>query len=465
MAFFHPCQKIVNPIYSDRLFPNKTLLILPSVPGLSGRASLGLLPPVEAEQSTSSVNTPVTTLPSEMERLLSDQNAPHLPKVGDIIEGTVITVSKNEVLLDLGGVQTGLVRGRELLDESGEYSNLKPGDLVAATVLEAENEKGLVELSFRSAGHQKAWGELNRLYQTGEVIEVPVTDANRGGLMVKVGRIDGFLPVSQLTPEHYPRVEGGDKSRILELLQKFNGQLFRVKVIDVNETENKLIVSEKAGWAKEQASLVAGYKTGDVIEGKVTGVVDFGAFVEFGQHLEGLIHISELAWQRVDNPRELLQVGQTIKAMIIGIDGTKISLSIKRLTEDPWMKAVERYTVGQVVTGKVLKLNPFGAFVELDPEIHGLAHISELSSKPIKTSGEILKEGESRTFKVISIDPNQHRLGLSIKQLDDGAPTTAEGERISDPALAGISLDNQPTTASAEPTPPPATPPPPSPEA
>lgn len=388
---------------------------------------------------------PTPTAPvSEMERLLADQQAPVLPKVGDIIDGTVISVSKNEVLLDLDGIHTGLVRGRELLDESGEYSELKPGVRAAATVLELENEKGLIEMSFRSAGHQKAWGELARLYEAGEIVEVPVTDANRGGLMVHVGRVDGFLPVSQLTPEHYPRVEGGDKSRILELLQGYVGQIFRVKILDANEEDSKLIVSEKAAWAKEQASLVADFKVGDVVEGKVTGVVDFGGFVEFGPHLEGLIHISELAWQRVENPRDLLKVGETVKALIIAIDGTKISLSLKRLTDDPWMKAVERYSVGQVVTGTVLKLNPFGAFVELDTEIHGLAHISELSAKSIKSAGEVLKEGESRNFKIISIDPTQHRLGLSIKQLDDGAPTTAEGERISDPALAGISLDEEP---------------------
>ncbi len=395
------------------------------------------------------MTNPAPVVTSEMDRLLADQSAPAVPKVGDIVDGTVLSVSKNEVLLDLGGTHTGLVRGRELLDESGEYTNLKISDLAAATVLELENERGLMELSFRSAGHQKAWEELTRLYQTGEVIDVVITDANRGGLMAKVGRIDGFLPVSQLTPEHYPRVEGGDKSRILELLQKFTGQTFRVKVIDVNEVESKLIVSEKSAWAKEQASLVSGFKVGDVIEGKVTGVVDFGAFVEFGPHLEGLIHISELAWQRVDNLRDMVKVGEMIKAMIIGIEGTKISLSLKRLSDDPWIKAVERYTVGQVVTGKVLKLNPFGAFVELDTEIHGLAHISELSSKPIKSAAEVLKDGETRSFKIISIDPAQHRLGLSIKQLEDGAPATAEGERISDPALAGISLDEEEAGAAA----------------
>lgn len=382
---------------------------------------------------------------------MQDESLPRLPSVGDIIEAVVVSISKNEVHLDIGGIATGLVRGKELIDESGETANLKIGDVVGATVLELENEKGVLELSFRSAGHQKAWDELIRLQQTGEVIDVPVLDANRGGLMVKVNHIDGFLPVSQLTAEHYPRVEGGDKQRILDTLQKFVGQPMRVKVLDVNEVDGKLIVSEKAAWAKEQAAIVSTYTVDDVIEGKVTGVVDFGAFVEFGQHLEGLVHISELAWQRVDNPRDLVKVGDTIKAVIIGIDGTKISLSLKRLTDDPWKKAVERYSVGQVVTGKVLKLNPFGAFVELDDEIHGLAHISELSSKSIRSAGEVLKEGDTRQFKIISIESNQHRLGLSIKQLEDGAPTTAEGERVSDPALAGVSLDEEPKKEEAVP--------------
>lgn len=391
------------------------------------------------------MHTPTTqTPPSELEQLLQHESLPRIPQVGDIIQGKIITVSKNEALLDIDGVTTGIIRGKELIDESGETANLKTGDIAQATVLELENEAGQMELSFRSAGHQKAWDELMRLLNSGEVIDTEVIDANRGGLMVKVGRIEGFLPVSQLTPEHYPRVDGGDKQRILEILQSFVGKTMRTKVIDVNEAEEKLIVSEKAAWAKEHAAMVADYKVGDTIEGKVTGVVDFGAFVEFGTHLEGLIHISEIAWQRVDNPRDILKVGETVSALIIGIDGTKISLSLKRLKDDPWKTAVERYTIGQVVKGKVLKLNPFGAFVELDEEIHGLAHISELSKKMIHSAAEVVKEGETREFKIISIEPDSHRLGLSLKQLDDGAPATADGERVSDPALAGVSLEEEP---------------------
>lgn len=393
------------------------------------------------------MSTPTTqTPPSELEQLLQHESLPRIPQVGDIIQGKIISVSKNEALLDIDGITTGIIRGKELVDESGETTNLKTGDIAQATVLELENEQGQMELSFRSAGHQKAWDELMRLLNGGEVIDTEVIDANRGGLMVKVGRIEGFLPVSQLTPEHYPRVDGGDKQRILEILQSFVGKTMRTKVIDVNEAEEKLIVSEKAAWAKEHAAMVADYKVGDTIEGKVTGVVDFGAFVEFGTHLEGLIHISEIAWQRVDNPRDILKVGDQVSALIIGIDGTKISLSLKRLKDDPWKTAVERYTIGQVVKGKVLKLNPFGAFVELDEEIHGLAHISELSKKMIHSAAEVVKEGETREFKIISIEPDSHRLGLSIKQLDDGAPATADGERVSDPALAGVSLDEEPKT-------------------
>lgn len=376
---------------------------------------------------------------------MQDPSLPQLPAVGDIVGGTIVTISKNEALVDIDGITTGIVRGKELFDESGQYINLKTGDAVEATVLELENEQGMMELSFRSAGHQKAWDELMRLMNSGEVIDVTVADANRGGLMVMVGRIEGFLPVSQLTPEHYPRVEGGEKGRILELLQKFAGQIMRVKVIDVNEVDGKLIVSEKAAWAKEHAQIVSGYNVGDTIEGAVTGVVDFGAFVEFGQHLEGLIHISELAWQRVENPREILKIGDNVSAMIIGIEGTKISLSIKRLKDDPWKKAVEKYQIGQVVKGKVLKLNPFGAFVELDAEIHGLAHISELGRKQVRNPADVLKEGETREFKIISIEPDQHRLGLSVKALEEeGVLATASGERVSDPALAGVSLEEEP---------------------
>lgn len=360
----------------------------------------------------------ITIKKSAMEELLASPEQPAVPRGGQVIDATVISVSNNEVHLDIEGLTTGVVRGRELIDESGTYSNIKVGDRVQATVLELENENGEMELSFRQAGHQKAWAELTGLMREEKIISVPVIDANKGGLMVRVGRIEGFLPVSQLTVEHYPRVEGGDKNRILELLSKFVGQELRVKVIDVDETDSKLIVSERAAWEEKQQAVISQYKIGDTIEGKVTGVVDFGAFVEFGDNLEGLVHISELAWQRIDDINNFVKVGDVVQAKIISIDGSKISLSVKALKEDPWQKALEKYKVGQVVAGRVLKINPFGIFVELDQEIHGLAHISELSEQRVSDPSEVVKAGEVYQFKILSIEPENHRLGLSKKEAE-----------------------------------------------
>lgn len=366
-----------------------------------------------------------------MEQLLTEQGFT-LPKEGDVIEGLVMSASKNEVLLDIGGVTVGVIRGPELFDESGMYSDLKVGDVVQATVLELENEKGQLELSFREAGHKIAWDELKELMEEGKIVEATILDANKGGLIVRVGRVSGFLPVSQLTTEHYPRVEGGNKSKILERLSTYIGQNFKVKVIDVNERENKMIVSEKAAWEESQVEVLSKYKVGDAVEGVVTGVVDFGAFVEFDEGLEGLVHISELAWQRIDDPRDIVKVGDKVKAQIIGIDKSKISLSIRRLHTDPWKEAISRYTVGQVVRGKVLKLNPFGAFIELDKEIHGLAHISELSWKKINAPSDVLKVDETCDFKILSIEPDDHRLGLSVKATQEPPKGMKEAEKESE---------------------------------
>lgn len=379
-----------------------------------------------------------------MQELLSSPGAANVPKVGDLIEGMVIATGKREVKLDIPGFTTGVVRGRELFDESGDYSQLKIGDKVLATVLELENENGEMELSFRHAGHQKAWGHLENLRQANNIVSVKVIDANKGGLMIKLGRVDGFLPVSQLAVEHYPRVEGGDKSRILELLKKFIGQNLEVKVITVNDLEEKLIVSERAAWEEKQKDKLDQYHVGDIVEGKISGVVDFGCFVEFGHGLEGLVHISELAWQRIDNPHEAIAVGQKVKAKIINLEGSKISLSFRRLIDDPWKNVAAKYHVDDIVSGKIIKVNLFGLFVELDPEIHGLCHISEISHKPVKDATEVAKPGEVREFKIISMDPQEHRLGLSIKALSSKTPTETTAENKTE---SNTTTDNAKETA------------------
>lgn len=363
----------------------------------------------------SNTNTQDTNNP--MDALLEKTGDLQIPKIGDLVSGTVISISKNEIYLDLAGVTTGIIRGREVYDESDESSNLKINDKATATVIGLDNENGYMELSFREAGHQKAWDKLETLYKTGEIVDSKVIDANKGGLMIKIGNVIGFLPVSQLTVEHYPRIEGGDKNKILGHLKSFVNDVLKTKIIDVDEKDEKLIVSEKAAWDDKQKKVISKYKVGDKVKGHVTGVVDFGAFVEFGENLEGLVHISELAWQRIDNPRDVIKVGDIVDAEIIDIENTKISLSTKKLQKDPWVEVTAKYKIGDKVTGKVLKVNPFGAFVELDNDIHGLVHISELSNKKVSNPENLVTVGKDYEFMILTIEPKHHRLGLSLKAL------------------------------------------------
>ncbi|NQV90095.1 S1 RNA-binding domain-containing protein [Candidatus Uhrbacteria bacterium] len=362
---------------------------------------------------------------SEFEQLLLEGPYLNIPQVGDVVTGTVIGTGRREVRIDLGGIATGVVRGKELFAESSEYANLEPGTEVEATVMEMENEGGEVELSFRFAGQQKAWEEIRAFFTSGEIIETKILEANKGGLIVRVNTVNGFLPVSQLSPEHYPRVSGGDKNKILEKLKSYVGIKMKVRVIDVNETDEKLIVSEKAVWEDQQKNVLSKFNVGDAVEGEVTALADFGAFIKFGA-LEGLVHISEIAWQRIDHPRDLLKIGDMVKAEIIGIEGSKIFLSMKKLIRDPWQNVSERYNVGDIVEGTVLKVNPFGFFVELDEEIHGLAHVSELSDDPEVDVTTLGKEGERMKFKIVSIEPNEHRLGLSLKSLSPSKKKSAK---------------------------------------
>jgi small subunit ribosomal protein S1 len=340
-----------------------------------------------------------------------DANLKTLPKVGDVIKGKIISASRKEVLVDYNGVMTGLIRGKELYDEAEEFADLKPGDEVEATVLDLENEQGMLELSFRFAGHQRTWSVLQDYKAKGEIISAKIDDANKGGLLVTVNKVPGFLPVSQLSPEFYPRVQGGDKNKILERLKSYIGQKFNVKVLDIVPEEEKLIVSEKAVWEDARRDVLGKYKVGDIVDGAITAVTDFGVFLEFGEKLEGLIHISELAWQRIDNPSDLFKVGDKIKAEIIKIDGSKIFLSSKKLKADPWANINEKFKVNDIVEGLVVKITPYGLFVKLDEDIHGLAHISELSDR------NAAKPGEKMKFKIVSLDATEHRLGLSVKSL------------------------------------------------
>ena len=345
---------------------------------------------------------------------LLEKDGVNIPQVGDIIKGTVVTASKSEVILDIEGVLMGVVRGPELYAEVDEYANLKPGDQAEAAVLETENEGGHIELSFRQVGQEKAWEALREAFKEKEAVKIRIIDANKGGLLARYCQINGFLPVSQLAPENYPRISGGDKSKILEKLKSFVGRDFEVSVITLNEDENKIIFSEKDVWNKKQKPALDRYNVGMVVDGRITAITNFGVFLNFDDGMEGLIHISEIAWQRIDSPNELFKVGDHIKAEIVSIDGSKIFLSSKKLQKDPWQEASAKYSVGQTISGTVVKLNPFGLFVKLDEEIHGLAHISQLNLAGKEKLSDLFKTGEVRDFEIVSISPAEHRLGLKL---------------------------------------------------
>jgi small subunit ribosomal protein S1 len=336
------------------------------------------------------------------------------PEVGELIKGIVISASKSEVKIDIEGFLTGVVRGPELYEEDEAYANLKPGDEAESTVIEGENENGELELSFRFAGQEKAWSGLFEAYEENTNIEVRVIDANKGGLLVKYRQIPGFLPVSQLAPENYPRVSGGDKGKILEKLRSFVGRDFETKVVTLDENDDKIIFSEKEAWNEKQKDVISKYEVGIKVEGTITAITDFGVFISFGENLEGLIHISELAWQRIDDPSDLYKVGDKIDASVISLEGPKIFLSAKKLIKDPWSDVGEKYKLGQIVDGRILKVNPFGLFVSLDADIHGLAHVSQLGLAPKQKINEKFKADVTLKFEIVSMEPKDHRLGLSF---------------------------------------------------
>lgn len=348
-----------------------------------------------------------------------------VPKVGGTIKGKVIEMAKNAIHLDLGSFGLGVVRGEELWESIDAYADIKVGDVVEVTILELENELGEMELSFRKLTKVQAWAELNKKGQAGEAMTIKIQGANKGGLLSTIFGIPAFMPVSQLAPEHYPRVEGGDVGRILSKLQGFIGKKMQVKILTADPREEKLIISEKAAVLDQQRKRLALLEVGDVVEGTISGVVGFGAFMKFPsprkkeEEFEGLIHISELAWEKISDPSLVVKVGSKVKAEIIGIDSSKITLSLKRLKKDPWQEAAKKYKVGQKVKGKVVKLESFGAFVSLDKTIRGLAHLSELDSKKVKSPAEILKLNKEYEFKILSIEPEEHRLGLSLRALKE----------------------------------------------
>ena len=342
------------------------------------------------------------------------KNAPDFvtPTPGTLVDGVVIAIEKNKVLVDIDGLATGIIAGQESHDSAGTVKNLAEGDSISAYVLEEENEDGLAVLSLRKASQKKTWTKFVDSYEEGTVIEVVPNEANKGGLLLNIDGIKGFIPVSQLAPLHYPRVNGADASQILLRLQKLIGVTLSVKIINLDREGGKLILSEKAAEAEERKASLDKLEVGQKVKGKISGIVNFGIFVTFNG-LEGLVHISEIAWGHVKDPNDYGKLGDEVEILVIGKDKDKISLSMKRLVPDPWLEATKKYKVGTVIDGEVNRITPFGAFVKLDEEINGLIHVSEITDK--EGDAPSLQVGDKVQAKVINIDPDDHRVGLSIK--------------------------------------------------
>ena len=337
-----------------------------------------------------------------------------LLKIGDIAEGQVLKKEPRKLFLDLGRYGTGIVYGVEFLNAKNIIKNLNPGEAVTAKVMETDNEEGYVELSLTEANKHKVWEEIKELKEQDEPIKIKIVGFNRGGLITEIGGLAAFLPVSQLSNEHYPRVEEGDKRKIAEELKKIVDQELLVKIIDFNPRNNKLIISEREVTERTSKVSLEQYQPGQVVDGIISGVADFGAFMKFVDNpaVEGLIHISELDHRLIDNPKEIVKVDDAVKAKIIDIKNEKIFLSLKALKPNPWDAVEKKYQSGQEVLGAVSKFTPFGAFINLDNEIHGLLHVSEFGS--VEEMKKQLEIGKSYKFIIGLINPQEKRLILKL---------------------------------------------------
>lgn len=337
-------------------------------------------------------------------------------KDGDIVEGIVMEKTPRQLVVDLGKYGTGVVYRGELINARSIARNAEQGDKIQAKIIELDNDEGLIELSLSAAEKQKNWSSVEKFYSKEEIIKVKVVSANKGGLMVEVEDIQAFLPASQLTSDNYPDVEGGDKDKIETQLQELIGETLEVRIISADKKSNNLIVSEKAAKEESSKELAKNYEVGQMVEGKVSGVADFGVFIKFADNsdVEGLIHISELSHKLVENPKDIADVDETVNAKIIDIseDG-KISLSLKALEEDPWENIDDDLTEGKEVKGRVHGLNPFGATVVLNNGFQAQVHITEFGSD--EKMRETLESGKDYDFLIKEVNKEQKRIMLSLK--------------------------------------------------
>ncbi len=336
------------------------------------------------------------------------------PSVGDVIEGTVIGLDKSAVYVDLPPFGTGIIFGREYINARDIIKKINPGDAIAGKVVSLDNANGYIEISLKEARQAIIWSEAEEAIKNKNVYELPVQDANKGGLIMSWQGITGFLPASQLNTSHYPRVTDGDKDRILEELKKLVGEKISVSIIGAVPKEGKLIFSEKNPELKNKEKIIDKYEVGDEVEGEVTGIVDFGLFIKLEEGLEGLVHISEVDWGLVDNIKAMFKVGDSVRAKVIEIKDGKISLSIKALRPNPWIEAEKKFKKDDTVQAVIIKFNKHGALASIEEGVAGLVHISEFGNET--KMREKLSLGKSYKFKITLFEPKEQRMTLSYTE-------------------------------------------------
>jgi small subunit ribosomal protein S1 len=360
------------------------------------------------------------------EVLASNTDAFKTLEKGDTVEGVIVNTSKNGIWVDLGQYGSGLIVGPEVTDKNMLKEELVPGAVVSSTILDPEFEGGYAVLSMKRATKDRSWSLLSKMVKDKEVITATPIDANKGGLLIELEGVRGFLPVSQLSTEKYPRVN--DKDEIQARLGELIGKPMSLIVLDADERENKLIFSEKAANKGAISKVLDKFAIGDKVSGKVTGVVDFGIFVNV-DGVEGLVHISEISWDRIEDPSKIYKVGDAVDAEIIGIENDRFSLSVKRLLNDPWAEAAKGFKVGDVVEGEVTRITPFGAFVRIHDNIEALVHISELGDGHVASPSDVVEVAKRYKFTILNIDKNTHKIALSLKSAKNTKKTEIVEEK------------------------------------
>ncbi len=369
-----------------------------------------------------------------MESLLaSEQIGVSMPKPGEIRTGVVASITPTQILVSIGSKSEGVISGRELEQLSAEEREaLEVGKEVPVYVLSVEDANGNVVLSLRRAREQIAWNNVEKMWEAGQVYESKIVGFNKGGLIVMVGGLRGFVPASQVSAMRRAQASGETPE---QRWQKMVGQPIAVRIIEVDRQRRRLILSERAASAESRRTIrervIEELQVGGVYTGRVTSLSDFGAFVNING-ADGLVHLSELSWQRVQHPREVLEVGQEVKVKVISVDreNKRIGLSLRALMDDPWKERVKKFSVGQLVEGVITRLTKFGAFARLEGNIEGLIHISEIADHRIEHPKEVLKEGDVLTLRIIRIDEDQHRIGLSLRKVDSSAYASKDYKRL-----------------------------------